>query len=131
MENVPRNLGVCRFDSCRVQNQFDMNHNAAKSNLAERLIPIRASMREQNRILRRARRLYILICRRELTTSEKLNFCARRMLDAGLYANATPLRGVRYSILRAKWKLEVGRDWHRWIRDNGWSFYSFEKQVAA
>jgi len=83
------------------------------------------------KILRRARRLYILFCRHQLTTTEKLNFCARRMLDSGLYANATPLRQVRSSILRSKWRLECGREWHRWMADNGWSYYHFEKKLAA
>lgn len=109
-----------------------MNHNAAKSNLAERLIPIRASMREQNRILRRARHLYIFLARNDIVTTEALKICARRMKEAGLYADATGDKDVRFSILRHKWKIETGgKDWHRWARSTGWYFGTWTKAEAT
>jgi hypothetical protein len=49
------------------------------------------------------------------------------MIEAGLYSKLTGIKSVRFSILRAKWRIELGRDWHGWCRKNGWMFYTFEK----
>lgn len=87
----------------------------------------RESFRNSNKKLRRARRLYVLFVRKNITNTMQLEFYARRMRDSGLYAT-DQVRDITFAILRTMWRLDGGRsepypnpnDWHRWAHRNGW-----------
>lgn len=112
--------------------------------LADRLTAARTSMREQRRILARARRLYVRLCRtaiHEDLSGDTLDYCAGRMLDSGMYAESqsrpNSLQGVRFSILRQMWRLDsvpgprYGRvpTWHEWTFRNGWVAHTWRRML--
>ena len=116
------------------------------SKLSNRLFAARDDMRKQRRILARARRLYVQICRKAISedrTGDILEFCAGRMLESGMYAECMPrksaLQNVRYSILRSMWRSEVGPgpgysrkpSWHEWALMNGWAFHTWRRIKLA
>lgn len=80
--------------------------------------------------LRRARHLYVLFARKGITNTMQLTFAAKRMRQAGLYANPElrSVHDITYAIIRRLWKLDGGtdspypnpNDWHRWCVRNGW-----------
>lgn len=99
--------------------------------LVARLGDARFTMRQQARLLRRARRLYIAVVAKHVTSTESLNRVAQRMIDAGFRAPGTPNRDARWTVLRMMWKRETGgRDWFGWMRLNGWDFHSRSKVAA-
>lgn len=105
--------------------------------LTKRLTDARVSMREQARILKRARRLYVSICRETILYDDNgwsLEKCARRMHECGMYAEGRSIRDCRFSILRYLWKLDQ-RDgsrlnWHEWRREMGYANSEFRRDVA-
>lgn len=107
--------------------------------LAERLTAARLTMRQQRRLLARARRLYVRLCRSAIAldrTGNVLEFCAGRMLDSGMYAECMSrkngLQNIRFAILRQMWRLDHAQrlTWHEWYFKNGWAPHSW-KRIAA
>lgn len=91
----------------------------------------RTNFRFSNKTLRRARRLYVALVRKTITNTMQLEFCARRMRDAGLYAKqvSKSVHNITFAILRIMWKLDGGSDvgwpnnpncWFRWAERNDW-----------
>jgi hypothetical protein len=78
-----------------------------------------------NKLLRRARRLYVFLYCRGIRTHLQLSDAAKRMQDAGLYAEGAE-KDVRFSILRKLWRISGHPDWHRWRQDSGWSFWKWK-----
>jgi hypothetical protein len=89
------------------------------------------------RRLRRARRLYVYLCRTailEATTNEVIHRIYRRMLDSGLYASAHNTicwREGRYRILRYLYRLDgspgsSGFGWSNWCFRYGYG-HNFSK----
>lgn len=116
------------------------------SKLTDRLLSARNDMRKQRRILARARRLYVQLCRRAIAedrTGDVLEFCAGRMLDSGMYSDCQPrpaaLHDIRFAILRRMWRLESvpgarhGRipTWHEWALMNGWATHVWQRIKRA
>lgn len=100
-----------------------------KHKLAERLCACRKTLSEQLKVLRRARRLYIAIVHNQIIDTQSLDLAASRMLLVGLYSQSNGIKSVRFSVLRAKWKLETGgRSWHQWCRIEGWQFYDWTRE---
>lgn len=110
-------------------------HSGAK--LTERLTAARLTMREQRRILARARRLYVVLCREAIhedVTGQKLEYCAGRMLDSGMYAEGpsrkAALHDARYAILRRMWRMDGSPGtWHEWTFRNGWVAHTWRRML--
>lgn len=105
--------------------------------LIKRLTDARLTMREQAKILRRARLLYIRICRNTILYDDNgwtLEKCARRMQEAGMYAPSRAIRDMRFSILRRLWKIDSWEgsrlNWHEWRREMGYTNVDFKRDVA-
>jgi hypothetical protein len=107
--------------------------------LYDRLTDVRKTYKEQGRILRRARHIYALVCRRSIladTSGYAIRIAAAHAIRAGLYAPGKPLKEARFGILRMIWKMEGGTyrsgymDWHQWTMRNGFAAYSWLKKVA-
>lgn len=107
--------------------------------LSKRLNDVRLTFREHGRILRRARHIYALVCRRSIMadpTGYAIRIAAAHAIRAGLYAPGKPLKGARYGILRQVWKLEGGTyrsgfmDWYQWTNRNGFMPYIWQKKAA-
>lgn len=100
--------------------------------LLQRLTDARRGYREQARLLRRVRRLYMRIAWPAIAadpTNATINLVARRMLEHSMYAgHVANLKPVRWSLLRFGWRFETGgpsrfghRDgWHFWMSRNNW-----------
>lgn len=81
-----------------------------------------------NKKLRRARRLYIFLCRNSVKTTIDLHRVAKAMAKTGLYADNRSDRDVKFAILRYLWKFDGGHDrpwpnpmcWHEWCNRTGW-----------
>jgi hypothetical protein len=101
-------------------------------------------MAAQRKILTRARRLYVAVCRLAIDedlSGQVLDRCAGRMLDAGMYAKGlsrkNDLQSIRYSILRQMWRRESvagarhGRtpSWHEWTFKHGWIAHSWRRML--
>lgn len=82
--------------------------------------------------MRRARRLYVLACRKAIQEegAPALERCALRMMESGLKRSSC-LSDTEYTVLRILYFIDLGlpyhngrdRDafgWHRWLRDNSW-----------
>lgn len=96
----------------------------------------RGTIREQSRLLRRARNLYIALCQKAIMadkTNFTLDYCALRMIEAQLYASSSE-GSVRFSIvkrisgndIRAR-RFEPKRSswgWHEWVDLHNFNFYT-------
>lgn len=85
----------------------------------------RVSLMRSAERLRRARWLYVRLCRGAIAmdkSGHKLQYCAERMIEAGLYAQISGFRAARYSILRKMWAFDSyrGMEWWAWTQKNGW-----------
>jgi hypothetical protein len=96
-------------------------------------------MRRQRRSLARARRLYVRLCRAAIAldgSGDVLEYCAGRMLDAGMYAECVSrknaLQNIRYAILRAMWRYDYAQKltWHEWTFKNAWTAHSWRRNKA-
>jgi hypothetical protein len=93
----------------------------------------RQGVRSHSERLRRARRLYVFICKKAIEddpTSATINRVARRYMDSGMFASPS-MSTARASILKKMCRIDGCRQhWHRWILANGWVFYTFERSPA-
>lgn len=91
---------------------------------------IRLQFRTANQKLRRARRLYVYLCRDSINNDGNvvLDFMEKHAHKRGLYADATNERSVRQSIIIHLFRIEIkggtyARDWHKWLMMKGISPY--------
>ena len=98
---------------------------------------IRLENRTTNQRLRRARRLYIFLNRKHIQTHIDLTRVGKAMQDAGLYSTTTPVKDLKFAVLRMLWRIEGGtyETWHNWRDEKGWSlggyrYHGFIKKQA-
>lgn len=112
-------------------------HRAA-GRLVERLNSFRSDVRSRNRYMKRVRNLYIRLVQKAVMKGGTftINFCAKRMIEAGMYAPERPLKECRYGILRRIWKNQGGNgsyfcrgpmEWHTWRDRHGWTVHCWER----
>jgi len=104
----------------------------------------RAKLTWSSKRLKRARRLYIRLCKQSILQSDGtavIDHVATRMAESGLYAAAsiTNKRDLRYRIARTLFNLERGSfgstkvgEWSFWLTRNGFNqdFGRKLKQIA-
>ena len=75
-----------------------------------------------NRLLKKARRRYILLHRNRLQTGTDLRSLQRRMQERGLYSEKTFAKDVQWSILRYLWHAtkREGMSFEEWKLATGW-----------
>lgn len=105
--------------------------------LKERIWQARQDYREASRKLRRARHLYVAICRESIVNCESnwmLDHVGRRMVECGMYYPGCKQKQWRFAILRHIYLIERGLgwrgQWHEWTREMGFAPYTWERVVA-
>lgn len=104
----------------------------------------RAFFRSSNGRLRRARRLYVAICLRDLERygNPVIDLMAQRAQERGLYSDKTNLRSIRQSINGHHYRLTMEREkcggpfgWHNWCKAldiNPWKgYYDHKKRIRC
>lgn len=104
----------------------------------------RTFFRSSNRRLRRARRLYVAICLRDLERygNPVIDLMAKRAQERGLYSEKTDIRSVRHSINGHHYHLTSKREacsgtfgWHNWCNKmdiSPWKgYYNHKKRIRC
>lgn len=93
----------------------------------------RRTYQRSGKQLRRARCLFIYLQRHKILfgSNAYMNSVVKAMRRAGLYADATDDRSVRFWILRRLFKVHNpdGHDWYRWYAAYHWTGWEWRRKA--